>query len=685
MLRNRKLSTSLTISISIVVLLCTTLLYVVANNNMTKAIMESELDNMRTSLNARTSIIEEYVRHQEDLLVAYSKAPAVKELLENPNDTRKQQIAQEYTETYYGSINGWEGLYIGEWDTHVIAHSNKEAVGMITRSGDSLVQLQNAIRDAGRIYNTGIIVSPASKKLVLSMYCPVFDNDGNVIGFVGGGPFASNLRMLLDNMNTEGNVSDYTMISIDSGIYIFNKDESLMAQQVSDPMLLNVMKRVQENQGVVYDHYEYKASNGQLITAYQYIPDHKWVVVLSDKKTDIYVVAYQNVKVLGIICLTSFIVITILSWIFIWFKTRPLKLVEDSIIQLKDQKLTQGNQLNRYLNHKSEIGEISTALESLYHSFRKIVSTLDDCSVSLNDSATTMIDSSEVLVSCLKENSRETEKFTRHSDEINETVDKVNEEISNISEVVAEVESKVQQGNTRSEELIKKVNHLKEIANNLLHSTGEKIVETQASIDGALVNLQSITRIDDMVTRIIDITSQTNLLSLNASIEAARAGEAGRGFAVVAGEIGNLASSSSVTANEIQTICNETKNSVSKIQECFQEIVNFLQLDIQKQFEAYVSATNEYAKSIEEIRDIIKEISDASNIFVTSVNSIQCQIDEVQKNSDEDTTSTSSILERLEEISSTTKELTQIAQTNQENAESIRMIVDGFSEYKNNV
>ena len=103
-------------------------------------------------------------------------------------------------------------------------------------------------------------------------------------------------------------------------------------------------------------------------------------------------------------------------------------------------------------------------------------------------------------------------------------------------------------------ELMKKVLDMRDIASTSLENANIKIEENHQSIQKAIVNLQSLTQIDEMAEQILSITNQTNLLSLNASIEAARAGEAGRGFSIVADEIGNLANISRDTATAIQEI-----------------------------------------------------------------------------------------------------------------------------------
>ena len=681
MMKNMKMKTVLTSMITILTIAGIALFYMATQVNMNSLIKKNAEQSMETELNAQTVLIGEYVNHQEDLLEEFSKSPEIIDYLRDVSDTKKQKAAQEYTENYYAGLDNWEGLYAGEWDTHIVTHSNPEVVGMTTREGDALKQLQDAMTNAGGLYNAGIIISPASQKLTLSMYCPVYDTDKTILGYVGGGPFAEGLDSLLTDMKgTQTNLEQYSMINAETGMYIFDEDKSLITTQAEDEGILQVMNKIQLDKETALGSFSYKGADGRnYVMAYQYNEVHGWAVISKAEEKQLYADVYRVMHKLSAICGIACILIAILSWLFIHMGTKPLDYVTSALHDLKDLRIQKDPRLQKYVGRKSEVGQIASALDSLSDSLSDIIAKLGLCSDSLTQSAEKMSGCSDVLVRCVGENASATEHFAEHAEEINHTVGQVDAGIGEITDVVAQVEAKIQLGSTRSNELMQKVSSMRQVATESLDHTNAKMVENHAAIENAIEKLQSLTQIDEMAKQILDITNQTNLLTLNASIEAARAGEAGRGFNIVAGEIGNLANSSHQTATAIQAICEETRANISLVQECFDNILEFLEKDVTSQFAGFVSATNEYNDSIAQIQEIIQEMNECSDIFARSVNDIQKQIDHVQDNPDDVQVHTDTVLEKVEQTRKTTEDLADIVKVNEENASSIREIMARFS------
>lgn len=140
-MKNLKMSQNITIGIMLIVAVCMGLLYFISSSGMNTIMKQSERTKSENALISQMCLIEEYVKHNEDLLTEFSKAPAVKELLKDVDNQDKQETAQQFIKDSYESLDNWEGLYIGEWDTHVVAHSNEANIGMTTRTGDALKSL----------------------------------------------------------------------------------------------------------------------------------------------------------------------------------------------------------------------------------------------------------------------------------------------------------------------------------------------------------------------------------------------------------------------------------------------------------------------------------------------------------------------------------------------------------------
>ena len=678
-MKNKKLSTTITITISIVAAVCILGLFLFANGSMTSVMKKNSMDNMKTSLESRQKVIEDYVNNAEDQLVSYSKGIEIVKLLENPTDSEIQKKAQKYTEDYYKELSGWEGIYAGEPNTHVIVHNNPKIVGMTTRKGEALKQLQDAMKESDRLYNAGI-VSPASKKLTLSMYCPVYKGD-EMIGYVGGGPFGEQLQKSLDALKVEGlDNASFTMINTKTNTYIFSKDSKKIAKEIKDPMLLNISESAKKGAGNQVHEIDYKDADGKdCVGVYRVLNDRGWAVVMTDTEDEIFAMANTNRNTLGFICLGSFLLIMLLTYVVIRFCLNPLKVAENAILNLKDLKLNKDEKIEKYVNGKSEIGHIATAIDSLYRTFDAIIDTLNSCSVSLLKSAEKITSSSEELYDCVGDNAATVEQVVAGVTLTEEAVEQVGKEIGRISELVSDVGRKVSDGSERSEELIQEVQKMKDTANQSLDANREKMVWNENNIEKAMKELQSLSRINEMVDRILEITSQTNLLSLNASIEAARAGEAGKGFAVVASEIGNLALSSSETATEIQTICKDANKNIDYVRQCFVSILDYWKTDVTKQFTDFIEMSNEYSTSIGSIEELIRGIQNVTDSVSDGVVAICNQMERVEGATEENSQGMERIIDKIETTKTSAEAISSVTHENQKNAEEIRDIVKKFT------
>ncbi|MBQ7507366.1 MAG: cache domain-containing protein [Lachnospiraceae bacterium] len=313
MWNRRSIGNRIAMIIGLVEIVAMMLLFLVMNRSLTNILEVKAIHDMNVIAHDRAQIVETYIADCVDFLNGYAKASENREVLEHPEDPSFIQASREYTNLYAEGYTDIEGLYVAQWDTYVLAHTNPDSVDQTFRDAESARALEEMIRLEGKPFCTGIVQAPVTKKMVIPVYAPINNKAGEPIGFAGAAFYSD---MLVDTLNAVNDEKmpgvGYSLINVATGVYIFDDDPSLAGTECRDRELLNHASGLRSGNA---DSNSFSYSYGDKVMCCYYMPDRDWVFVVRDTKADIFGVI-NTVRIwLVIICLVITVLMVVICMV----------------------------------------------------------------------------------------------------------------------------------------------------------------------------------------------------------------------------------------------------------------------------------------------------------------------------------------------------------------------------------
>lgn len=481
----------------------------------------------------------------------------------------------------------------------------------------------------------------------------------------------------LADISMEGIDSSYAYLVDTDGTMLYHPTAEKIGQPVENAVVLGVVAELAKGQVPVNETVTYDFKGVTKYAAYA-ITANRQIVVVTGDEDEIMKPLNQIVSKIMLLSLGILAAAIVLAYVVSQFICRPIQQITTIIVDTAQLDFRSNPNGAKLRSRRDETGEMANAVHVMRRNLRSMIGDIDTASNQITQNVDGLQEITTTVDHMCSDNSATSQQLAAGMEETAATTVTINENIEVIKNGADDINSMATEGARTSEAIMMRANDLRtktvEASTKTMTMYNNVKTKAQEAIEGS----KAVDKINELTGTIMEISSQTGLLALNASIEAARAGEAGRGFAVVATEIGSLADQTSKAIKDIGTIVDAVNAAVSNMAECLEETTGFLENTVLTEYKEFEQVSEQYQEDADTFKTSMNDVSDAMAGLANSIDAIAQALSGINSTVGESSIGVSDIAEKTSDMVEKTGTTHDMVEECYTYVEKLREIVSQF-------